>query len=608
VRFLAPLFLAGAALVAVPIVLHLLRRDVAEQVPFPAVRLLRATPLERSRNRRLRDLVLLAARVAALLLLAAAFGRPFRPGASGTAPLTIIAIDRSLSMSAPGRFQRAVDLARAEIEHAPGRVALIAFDDRAEVATSPGLASDARSALAALSPGAGGTRYAAVLDRAADLSDSAAAVRLVIVSDLQRAGFDAAPALLPAGIDLQVRDAGGTRSNLAVEALDVHGGHARVAVRNFGSLPASTTLSVGAPSHPSFTRTLEVGAGSSVDVDVDASAPGPVLASIADAAGYAADNERFAVARTRDLPRILVVTGGPGSTGGFYLTRALRAAGDRAPEIDVRPLTGPEFAALAPVDVAQAAGVVLLSTHAIPRHAGAAFRALFAAGGGVFVAAGPEVDASILSDLLGLEPALAVDEEQRHGVLAVSDVRHPVFRPFEGVSANLTQAAFEREWRIDAASWTTIATFTSGSAALLERAAGNGRVLLFASDVDRHWNDFPLHAAFVPFVQEAIRYVSARTQDGDSMLTGDVPDGIPARPGVVTIRGRLRAVNTDVRESAIDRMTPEEFAAAITRTSAHHAATEARRANEQEAAQGLWRYGLALMLMTLVVEAFVAAR
>jgi hypothetical protein len=157
VRFLAPLFLAGAALVAVPIVLHLLRRDVAEQVPFPAVRLLRATPLERSRNRRLRDLVLLAARVAALLLLAAAFGRPFRPGASGTAPLTIIAIDRSLSMSAPGRFQRAVDLARAEIEHAPGRVALIAFDDRAEVATSPGLASDARSALAALSPGAGGT-------------------------------------------------------------------------------------------------------------------------------------------------------------------------------------------------------------------------------------------------------------------------------------------------------------------------------------------------------------------------------------------------------------------------------------------------------------------
>ena len=70
--------------VAIPIVLHFLRRDVAPEVPFTAVRLLQRSPIERSRRRRLRDLLLLAARVAALLLLALAFARPYIVGWAGS--------------------------------------------------------------------------------------------------------------------------------------------------------------------------------------------------------------------------------------------------------------------------------------------------------------------------------------------------------------------------------------------------------------------------------------------------------------------------------------------------------------------------------------------
>ena len=47
-----------------------------------------------------------------------------------------------------------------------------------------------------------------------------------------------------------------------------------------------------------------------------------------------------------------------------------------------------------------------------------------------------------------------------------------------------------------------IARFSNGTPALLERPAGQGRVVLFASDIDRRWNDFPLHPAFVPFALE----------------------------------------------------------------------------------------------------------
>src|SRR6476620_11122642 len=146
--FLFPAFLIGGLAVAVPIVLHLLRRDVAPEVPFTAVHLLRKSPVERSKRRRLRDLLLLAARVTALLLLAAAFARPYRANAAAGAPLVIVAVDRSYSMTAPGRFARALDLAREAIDGAGGsRVALLAFDERADQLAAPGSAAEARAAL-----------------------------------------------------------------------------------------------------------------------------------------------------------------------------------------------------------------------------------------------------------------------------------------------------------------------------------------------------------------------------------------------------------------------------------------------------------------------------
>ena len=136
--FLFPAFLIGGLAMAVPIVLHLLRRDVAPEVPFSAVHLLHKTPIERSKRRRLRDLLLLAARIAALLLLAAAFARPYRAGAAPPSRIAIVAVDRSFSLGAPGAFDRARQLARTAVDEAgSARVAVIAFDERADVSAPP---------------------------------------------------------------------------------------------------------------------------------------------------------------------------------------------------------------------------------------------------------------------------------------------------------------------------------------------------------------------------------------------------------------------------------------------------------------------------------------
>ena len=132
--FLFPAFLIGGAAIAIPIVLHLLRRDVAPEVPFSAVHMLQRSPIERSRRRRLRDLLLLLARVAALLLLATAFARPYRAGAAPPARVVIVAVDRSFSMGGPGTFDRARQLARTAVDEAgAARIAVVAFDERAEL-------------------------------------------------------------------------------------------------------------------------------------------------------------------------------------------------------------------------------------------------------------------------------------------------------------------------------------------------------------------------------------------------------------------------------------------------------------------------------------------
>jgi len=611
VQFLAPLFLSGAVLIALPILLHLFRRDIAPQVPFTAVRLLRGAPVDRSRNRRLRDIVLLTARIVALLLLATTFARPYRAGNATETPLTIIAVDRSFSMGAPGMFARALALVRSEIDRSDRtRVAVLAFDDRAEVLAGPGLAADARAAITHLSTGAGGTRYAAMFDRAAELARHEQGARLVVVSDLQRSGFEGAHAELPKSIDLQARDVGGVHANLAIDGLEVRGGLAVVTVHNHSGQAAATTLRLGTPSKASVSRSLEVQPGATTVISLSApAAAGPVEASVADPGGYPADNERFAVAGPRALPRIVLVTGDTGSSNGFYLSRALAAAAEDASVFDITPMTVQEFSALPPDVVAQAAAVVLLATHGMSRRSAESFKTLLDAGGGVFVAAGPDTNPAVVSQLLRLDPPLVAEEDNQPGVLAVRDLRHPIFRSFDAASATFAQVTIDRQWRVgnDHAS-RTIAVFSNGAPALVERSVGSGRVLLFASDLDRRWNDFPLHATFVPFVQEAIRYIAARQPASTAISVADVPADAPARPGIISIDGRSRAVNVDTRESTIDRMTPAQFTAAVTRTDAGPAGKDDRRAQEREAAQGLWRYGLALMLVTLVAEAFVGAR
>src|SRR3954465_7037146 len=100
--FLAPLWLALAASVAVPLLIHLMRRRIGLRVEFPAARYLARAEREHSRTLRIRNLLLMLLRVLALLAIAVAAARPVaRWVGAGHAPTALaIVVDNSLSSAA----------------------------------------------------------------------------------------------------------------------------------------------------------------------------------------------------------------------------------------------------------------------------------------------------------------------------------------------------------------------------------------------------------------------------------------------------------------------------------------------------------------------------
>lgn len=100
--FLAPLYLMLAGAVAIPLFLHLRRRRIENKVDFPAVRYLERAEKENVRQLKVRNLLLMFLRIAAVLAIAFAAARPIGAffGAGHVPSALAIVLDNSLSTSA----------------------------------------------------------------------------------------------------------------------------------------------------------------------------------------------------------------------------------------------------------------------------------------------------------------------------------------------------------------------------------------------------------------------------------------------------------------------------------------------------------------------------
>lgn len=214
---LAPLYALGALAIALPVIFHLIRRQVRQRTPISSTMFLPETQ-PRLRNRsRVENLPLLLLRVLALLLLALAFSRPFlrsinTQSAEGASRRFVVLVDTSASMRRGDLWQQALgELSQVTQALNPGDgLAVMAFASeptvRIDFDTARGLPLETLRSLGSTLfsdqlPSWNGTDLGAALRAAADLVLNAQAAggeassgadpgtqprtQIVLISDLQ---------------------------------------------------------------------------------------------------------------------------------------------------------------------------------------------------------------------------------------------------------------------------------------------------------------------------------------------------------------------------------------------------------------------------------------
>jgi Mg-chelatase subunit ChlD len=545
VSFLAPLFFAALAGLAIPVLLHLTQREKKQIIRFPSLMFVRRIPYQSVRRRKIQHWLLLLVRVTALALIIFAFARPFirqsdLPIVAGSgARELVVLLDTSYSMGFGDRWERARAAAYDQIKRMSGtdRSSVVYFSSGAEIAVRASMdRSPLSAAVAAAKPGSGATRYAPALKVAGSIIAESTLPRreVVLISDFQRNGWRGEEGIrLPQGTVLTPVPIAGSddQNNVSVTAVSMarstFSDQERVTVTagltNRSTRPVSgntLTLDVNGIKHASKPVQLEAGASSSVEFEPVLVGRQNMKATVTlSPDALAADNTfNFVISPTQPV-RITVVERGSGS--GLYLARALAVS--EAPRFEA---VTRQIETLSDDDLRRSAAVVLNDVAIQPSQARRLQRYV-EQGGGLFVAAAERANWPQEVDILPGSIEGPVDRTRgdaaRVGALEYS---HPVFEPFRAPrSGNFsTVPVYQYRKVTPAKDAQVLAKFDGTAPAVLERRVGNGRVLLWASALDKSWSELPQRGVYVPFIHQALRHLASYTEPRPWLNVGQVLD------------------------------------------------------------------------------------
>lgn len=531
--FLAPVFLAGLAAIAVPILVHLTHRERKNPVQFPSLMFVRQTPHRVTRRQRIRNWLVFALRVGAVTLLVLAFARPLLRDPGGVAAVAgarelVILLDRSHSMAYGERWSRAQDAVRGIVDaiRPEDRATLILFDERAEAVTPPTTDTDVLlSSLEVSGPSDGVTDYGSALQLAREIIGRSDRPRgeVILVSDFQQSGWDPADAgRLPATTAFRVVDlSGGATANTAITGVSLSRGRADdrailtvvARVTNFGPNDVEATpvvLELDEGELERVARSIEAGTSATVQFEPLMLSSTPQRGIVRAGSDPLPDDNRFhfVAAPIRPLSVLIVEPRGAPADHALYLVRAL--------EIGHRPdfvISRRSVTTLRPVDMA---GVDVVVLNDAPFPAGEAGRRIsehLHNGGGMLVVLGSRTPPSAWPaeglDVLPLAFGATVDrpEGTRLGDL---EFDHPALRPFRVPrSGDFSAARFFRHRRVQVREGgSVLARFEDGSPALVEGTVGAGRVLAFSSGASNFWNDLVVQPVFLPFLHQVTKHLA----------------------------------------------------------------------------------------------------
>ncbi|HRO41199.1 MAG TPA: BatA domain-containing protein [Flavipsychrobacter sp.] len=198
--FLYPLFLAAAALIAIPILIHLFNLRRYKTVYFPSTRFLKNIQLHSQKLSQVRYKWLLALRILFLLALILAFAQPFFRSNKGdeiSNRLQVIYIDNSSSMSLKKGVRNLLDLAKEaagkQLENAPEGTRFVVLTNDKPVSYQPVPAEKAIASLKSIdiSTASKSSNQIFATIQGLTQSEATAGADVYYYSDFQQSSFSA---------------------------------------------------------------------------------------------------------------------------------------------------------------------------------------------------------------------------------------------------------------------------------------------------------------------------------------------------------------------------------------------------------------------------------
>ena len=652
--FLAPWFLAGVALLGLPVWLHLLQQHKNTPLPFPSLMFFEKRTITSTRQRRLRYIALFILRLLLLLLLAIAFAQPYFdqvvPISSGKR-LKLIAIDNSFSMRRGSSLE---DAKRAAQGEAGGRAQVLSFGS---VVREMGTITDdvlaLRAAIAAVTAGDEKSSFAELARTARSIAEAnRTPVEIHLYTDLQKTSLPGrfADLQLPADATLTVHEVGPKElPNFFVETVRAPGRifdpktvRMQATVASLHTEAASKKVSVWVDGRMVHTKDVTIPPAGRATVEfIGLETPyGWRRGEVRIEGGDSFPNDdvsRFAVERS-DPRRVLFVRNARDARSELYYAAALdsAAAGSFKAEVTTNE-SNPSLQA--------AAFVVLADPGVLSPGFASGLQEFVKGGGSLLIAVGPNTAVANQVPVSGLTlggSRLSDRTRELFQTIAQREQSHPVIEKAIG----LETVKFYQLAQIDPGKAKVLAKTASGQPVLLEQQMGEGRILILASGLDNLGNNLPIHPAFLPFVERTAQYLSGQEESAQAVVVGETIELRAATDRAVTVevldangnralsmdqaakatsyqpptegfyevrrnsgRQTLVAANADRRESDFDRLDTETLALwKATGTPDAVAGDAAVPAGQKREPWPLWPYLLFLLAAITIAESIYATR
>jgi hypothetical protein len=656
----APWFLAALAGLGLPLYLHLLKRQTRDPKPVTSLMLYESRPQSSIRHRRLRYFLLLSLRLLLLLLLILAFANPFvnrDTAAFASNRLVLLVVDNSFSMRAGTRLADAKDAAMGVLAgKGAAHAQVAAFGSQLRLMTKQiEDQSELRAAVQAIQPGDGHGNFGELARAVRAIADSIhTPVEFHLFSDMQRGELAAtfSDMALPNNVKLVTHRVGKAQPNWTVESVDAPGQvwgkdakpvHVEAVIAGYGTPAAQRTASLVVNGKTTASKPVAIPANGRATVDFPAlEVPygfSRCEVKIDAADGFPADDlRRFAVERS-DPQKALLIHNYGDTRSPLYVSAALSAAAQSAFILESIIVSE-----AADRKLPNYAFVILSDVNSLPPLLENALTEYVRSGGSVLIAAGTSAGARSQIPIFGTRIMETRDYSRvpdRYMGVGSSDSSYPSVAKAEGWPG----VKFFYALHVDPGDARVIVRLGDQTPLLLEKRIGEGRVVLFTSGLDNLTNDFPLHPAFVPFIEQSARYLAGSERQGGARPVDaylelrnareqgqgvEVTDPEGKRPltlgeaasaqsfqlteaGYYQLRlanGRQNevGVNPDPKESNLDVIPDDVLALWQGKGGESQEASAAGSATPGKTAQSLWWYAMLLALAFAVAESALASR